>query len=127
MGDYKKMATQTWIKHAGEILKMIERQNVEGAIQYYHKDVICSGPGEEDLFKGHEELKASWLKNSDMFPLCQWEEPFMNGEIGVWRGQIGPCKFECLIKTKDDLIIECVSRVIDDETKNISQIREMNN
>merc|ERR1711981_600086 len=92
--------------------KMIEEQNLEGAIQYYHEDCIVSGPGENDVIKGHQELMAVWKQSAEILPKLQWDEPFMDGTTVVRRGHLDTWKFECRLKMEDNKVKEVVTTTI---------------
>jgi len=80
------------------------------------------GPGENDRFEGKDALLASWKENAEMMPMIEWSEPYMDGEIGVRCGKLGDWKFECRVKTKDNLLLECVTKT--EKTVSIPELQK---
>merc|ERR1712014_164869 len=99
-----QMATQDWTQNLYKLQTMIEREN--------------------DKFEGQELIKATWKDNAKMFPMCQWEDAFMDGDICVRYGQLGEWKFECRLKTEDNKIIEVVTKAREDVTKSLDELRK---
>merc|ERR1711976_1074566 len=69
--DKKQMATETWIQYIEKVQHMIERQDHTNAIKYFHEDIVCMGPGENDRFEGKDALLASWKENFEMMPMIE--------------------------------------------------------
>merc|ERR1712232_736845 len=113
--NQNKMATQEFINDIYSIQNLIEEQNFDRALQYYNDDIVLYGPGENDLIKGHQELKAAWKAGVDVFPLLQWDEPFLDGDIAVRRGHLDTWKFECRIKVENNKVKECTTITLANE------------
>merc|ERR1711915_1098557 len=108
----KMAATQTWIEYIIPVQKMIDNQELDNAWQYFDEDITCYGPGEFDVLKGKEAMYRIWRENADLYKVLKWDEPFMDGETGVRRGNVDEWHFECRIKTENNKIKECVTTTI---------------
>merc|ERR1712029_415717 len=100
---------QEFINDIYFVQKLIDEQNLDRALQYYTDDVLLYGPGENDLIKGHQELKAAWKAGAEVLPLLKWDEPFLDGDIAVRRGNLDTWKFECRCKVENNKIKECTT------------------
>merc|ERR1711912_84206 len=109
-----KMAiAETWINYVPKVQNMIEDLKLEDAWRYFDEDFVCYGPLETDEFRGKETFMKLWTENNEVQKSTKWDEPYMDGEIGVRCGHIDLWHFECRVKTKNNKVLECVCKTID--------------
>merc|ERR1712151_66524 len=109
-----KMAiAETWVNYVAKVQNMIEDLKCEDAWRYFHEDIVCHGPLETDCFRGKETFFRLWNENNEVHKSIKWEEPYMDGDVGVRCGHIDLWYFECRVKTENNKIKEIVCKTID--------------
>merc|ERR1711981_1419041 len=108
-GTEKVAVSQKFIDQMDPMQRLIEAQQLDEAVQYYHKDCVLTGPGENDIINGHQELIAQWKELAEMLPQIVWDQPSMDGATVVRRGHFGDWKFECRCKIEENKIKEVVT------------------
>merc|ERR1711988_762412 len=118
----KMAATLNWVEYIKPAQKMIEDLKLEEVWQYFDEDLVCYGPLETDVFRGKENFHRLWTENNEVQKAIVWQEPYMEGEIGVRRGNIGDWYFECRVKThkNNGKAYECVTKTVE----NFNAIRD---
>merc|ERR1712025_260438 len=109
-----KMAiAESYIQYIDKVQNMIEELKLEDAWQYFDENFVCYGPLETDVFRGKETFLRLWKENNEVQKSIKWDEPYMDGEIAVRRGHIDLWYFECRTKLKNNKLLECTTKTID--------------
>merc|ERR1719240_1024142 len=89
------MSTENWLETVIDVQKMIEDQQFDRAINFYHEE-----------FENYNEQHDVLLENFEAMKAIQWDKPYYDGDVLVRSGNLDTWNFECGGHNKDNKVLD---------------------